>query len=247
MEGFFNRLKAGWYRRGLDYSDFPKIVVPFMLSKDKGLKTFLDVGSGCGSLAIPLARAGKTVTALDPSPAMIEILNEEIKKQRLKRIKTILAAWGEAKVKPHDAVICANVPYLLKGNPQFLKDAVAYSKKAVFFIEGADPRADKFYYKDLYPLVFGREFGERNDYIETYDALHKMGIFANVEMIEYDFDQPFDSLDEAVLFWKEHMGIVTEEHDRKLADYLSKKLVKKGKGLLARFHKKAAIIWWRKR
>src|SRR3990167_7198183 len=88
MEGFFNRLKAGWYRRGLDYSDFPKIVVPFMLSKDKRLKTFLDVGSGCGSLAIPLARAGKTVTALDPSPAMIEILNEEIKKQRLKRIKT---------------------------------------------------------------------------------------------------------------------------------------------------------------
>jgi hypothetical protein len=53
-------------------------------------------------------------------------------------------------------------------------------------------------------------------------------------------------MDEAVEFWKEYMGIVTEEHDGKLRGYLGKKLKKIRGGLIAKFHKKSAIIWWRK-
>ena len=246
MNGFWNRLKAQWYRKGLDYSTFPEVAVPFMLGKAGDAKTFLDVGSGCGALAIPLARAGKKVTALDPSPAMIDILKAEIKKEKIRGIKPVLAAWGEAEVKPHDVVLCANVPALLKDSTEFLKDAQRLARKAVFFIEGADPEADKFYYKELYPLLFNKPFGEREDYLKTYVALHGMGIFANVEVIEYDFDQPFDDLPEAVNFWKEYLGIVTEEHDRKLEEFLGRKLVRRGKILLAKFHKKSAIIWWRK-
>jgi len=185
---------------------------------------------------------------------MLAVLDEEIKRQGLeKKIKTILAAWGQTPLKPHDVVICANVPQLLKGNEPFLRDADALSKRAVFLIESADPNADKFYYKDLYPLIFKKKFNERTDYLETVKLLHSMGIFANVEIIEYDFDQPLADMDEAVLFWKEHMGIVTEEHDSTLRNYLKKRLVKKhvpagskrgGNILFAPFHKKAAIIWW---
>ena len=65
-------------------------------------------------------------------------------------------------------------------------------------------------------------------------------------MIEYDFDQPFDDMDEAVEFWKEYLGIVTEEHDAELRGFLSKKLVRKKGALLARFHKRSAVIWWKK-
>ncbi|MBI5888897.1 MAG: methyltransferase domain-containing protein [Deltaproteobacteria bacterium] len=247
MQGFWNRLKAEWYSKGLKYSTLPRTAVPFILSKAAGARTFLDAGAGCGTLAIPLAKKGKKVTALDPSRSMLAVLDGEIKKQGLKNIKTILAAWGQAEVKPHDVVICANVPQLLKGNEPFLRDADALSKKAVFLIEGADPNADKFYYKDLYPLVFNKSFSQRTDYLETVKLLHSMGIFANVEIIEYDFDQPFADVDEAVHFWKEHMGIVTEEHDARLKGYLRKRLVKKGNVLFAPFHKKAAIIWWVKK
>ncbi len=244
--GYWNRLKAEWYKRGLKYSTLPKIAVPFILERAKGARTFLDVGSGCGTLAIPLAKAGKHVTALDRSLAMIELLEKDARRLGLKNIKTIVGAWGEKEAPPHDVVLCANVPELLKVPQPFLMAANGLAGKFVFIIEKADPKSDKFYYKELYPLLFNRPFEERGDYITTYNALHGMGIFANVEIIEYDFDQPFHDLDEAISFWKEYIGIVTEEHDGRLKEFLEKKLVKAKNGLLAKFHKKSAIVWWKK-
>jgi SAM-dependent methyltransferase len=245
-KGFWNRLKAVWYKRGLKYSKMPETVLCFILPVAGNAKTFLDVGAGCGTLALPLARAGKKVTALDPSPAMLDILKEDIRKEGLKNIKTVLAAWGEVSLKPHDVIICANVPELLKGSMEFLKEANALARKSVFFIENADPKADKFYYRELFPLIFSKPFTEKTDYLKTYTDLHSLGIFANVKIIEYDFDQPLKDLDEAVEFWKEYMGLVTEEHDVKLKEFLGKKLKKTRGGLIAKFHKKSAIIWWMK-
>jgi SAM-dependent methyltransferase len=246
MHGFWNRLKAEWYHKGLKYSTLPKVALPVITARAKGARTFLDIGAGPGTLAIPLAKAGLSVTALDASGAMIELLREEIKKKGLKRIRPVHSKWGDCSLKTHDAVLCSNVPALVKETPGFLVEAIALARKYVFIIEGADPGADKFYYKELYPLLFNKSFGPRSDYIKTYDRLHSMGIYANVEVIEYDFDQPFANLDEALLFWKEYMGVVTAEHDAKLRKFLAKKLVKKGKGLLAKFHKRSAIMWWKK-
>lgn len=247
MQGFWNRLKARWYRKGLDYSNFADAALSVILPKAAGAKTFLDVGAGCGSLSVPLARLGKKVTAIEPATAMIDILREDAKKEGLeKKITAVQSLWNAGLVKPHDVVICANVPELLKKPGGFLKEADATAKKAVFIIVNADPKSDKFYYRELYPLLFKKEFVKEGDYLTTYTALHDLGVYANIEMIEYDFDQPFDSIDEAVEFWKEYLGIVTEEHDAALRGFLSKKLVKKKGVLLARFHKKSAVIWWRK-
>ncbi|MBI5561219.1 MAG: class I SAM-dependent methyltransferase [Deltaproteobacteria bacterium] len=244
--GYWNRLKVEWYRRGLEYSDFSKKVLSVILPRTKGLKTFLDVGCGCGTLAIPLAKKTKNITALDPSPRMIDALREDAKRLGLKNIKTINAAWGETKPRPHDVIICANVPELLKGSVEFLNDADRLAKKFVFLVSGADPSADKFYYRELFPLIFKKPFEERSDYLKTYTNLHSIGIFANVEIIEYDFDQPLNDMAEAILFWKEYMGIVTEEHDKALEDFLKKKLVRTKSGLLAKFRKKSAVMWWGK-
>ncbi|HAG50982.1 MAG: hypothetical protein A2X87_06640 [Deltaproteobacteria bacterium GWC2_42_51] len=244
QKGFWNTLKARWYQKGLKYNTLPKVVLPLILSKTRGCKTFLDVGAGCGTLAIPLSKAGKSVTALDPSPAMIKLLSEEIKKKRLRNIKPVQAAWGDVELKPHDVIICANVPELLKDSIDFLKQANTLAKKAIFLIEGADPNADKFYYKELYPLLFNKPFLQRTDYLKTYIDLHELGIFANVEIIEYNFDQPFDDMNEALEFWKEYMGIVTGEHDEKLRNFLENKLERFKEGLVARFHKRSAVIWW---
>ena len=246
QKGFWNTLKAKWYQKGLKFNTLPETALKIILPKTKDCKTFLDVGAGCGTFAIPLSKAGKKVTAIDPSAPMITLLEEEIKKKRIRNIKTIRAAWGETEIKPHDVILCANVPELLKDSIDFLKQAHALAKKAVFLIEGADPNADKFYYKELYPLLFNKPFAGRTDYFKTYTNLHNIGIFANVEIIEYAFDQPFDNMKEALDFWKEYMGIVTAEHDEKLRNFLEDKLEKFKGGLIARFRKRSAVIWWKK-
>lgn len=245
QKGFWNTLKAKWYQKGLKFNTLPETALKIILPKTKDCKTFLDVGAGCGTFAIPISKAGKKVTAIDPSAPMIKLLEEEIKKKRIKNIKTICAAWGETEVKSHDVILCSNVPELLKDSIDFLKQANALAKKAVFLIEGADPNADKFYYKELYPLLFNKPFAGRTDYFKTYTNLHNLGIFANVEIINYNFDQPFDNMKEALDFWKEYMGIVTAEHDEKLHNFLAKKLDKFKGGLIARLHKRSAIIWWK--
>ncbi|MFQ5585381.1 MAG: class I SAM-dependent methyltransferase [Thermodesulfobacteriota bacterium] len=244
--GFWNTIKARWYLKGLKYSTLPEKSLGIILSKTEGCSSFLDVGSGCGTLALPLAMAGKEVTAIDPSAPMIELLREEAAQRGLKNLKTLTTTWEEYDKAPHDVVVCANVPELIKGSTPFLREAHGCAKGAVFIITGADPDADKFYYRELYPLLFQKEFPRRDDYLTTYCALHRLSIFANVEIIDYNFDQPFDDLDEAVAFWSEYLGLVTDEHDRQLASFLERKLERRDTGLLARFHKKAAIIWWKK-
>jgi len=245
----WNRLKANWYKKGLAGSGASDAILSVILPRSSRIGSFLDVGAGCGALAIPLARAGKEVTAVEPSAQMAEILKGDDEKEGL-GIKCINSTWEEVSendiVKGHDAIICANVPGLLKDNEAFLRRADALAEKAVFFITGADPHADKFFYKELFPLIYGRDFTARGDYLKTYAMLHSIGIFANIEIVEYNFDQPFDDIEEAVEFWKEYMGLVTEEHDAKLRDFLKGKLKKTKDGLLAEFYKKSAVIWWNK-
>jgi len=244
---FWNRIKAEWYRKGLEHSNMADRVLSVVLPRTRGMETFLDVGAGCGTLSIPLAKAGKKVTALDPSPHMVRILREDIKREGIEGIRVVNAAWGEVELEPHDVIICANVPELLKDSTEFLSEANEMARKMVFLIVGVGPLADKFYYRELFPLVFKKEFLPRSDYLKTYTRLHELGIYANVEIIEYDFDQPFDDMNEALAFWKEYMGLVTEEHDERLRDFLNKKLERTAEGgLLARFHKKSAVVWWKK-
>ncbi len=243
---FWNDRKAEWYRKGLRCSEFPGKVVPFILARTGDAVTYLDVGAGCGTLTIPIAEAGKVVTALDPSPSMMRILMEEVEKRGLSNVRYVEAPWGEVDLGPHDVIICANVPELLKGSTGFIREANRLARKAVFLIEGVGPDADRFYYKDLYPLLFGKPYPRRTDYIATYNALHSMGIYANVEIIDYNFDQPFDDIEEAIDFWKEYIPLETDDHDRTLREFLLERLERDGKGLIARFSKRSAIMWWRK-
>ena len=246
MSNFWDTTKVRWYKEGLKYNSLPEKALEIILPETEDCKTFLDVGSGCGTLSIPLAESGKKVTAMDSSKAMLKDLEDEIKKRSINNIFPLQAAWGEIDIKTHDVVLCANVPNLLKDSTGFLEKSNNLAKKAVFLIVGADQNADKFYYKELYPLLFNKEFLPRTGYIATYNSLHSLGIFANVKIIEYNFDQPFKDMDEAINFWKEYIPLATDEHDEKLRSFLEKKLEKTKKGLIARFHKKSAVIWWRK-
>jgi len=243
---FWNSLKADWYLKGLKYSSLPDLCLNFILPKTARGDSFLDVGAGCGTLAIPLAAAGRQVTAIDPSLPMITLLRAEAEQRGLTNLTSHNVAWDEYEKCNHDVIICANVPELLQGPTPFLDEVDRWAGKAVFIITGADPRGNKFYYRELYPLLFDKEYPPRGDYLTTYAALHARSIFANVEMLDYRFDQPFQNLEEALAFWREYLGLVTDEHDRQLAAFLEKKLEKHEEGLIARFHKKAAIIWWRK-
>lgn len=68
-----------------------------------------------------------------------------------------------------------------------------------------------------------------------------------MEGVEYDFDQPFESLEEAVDFWKEYLQLETHEYDGLLHRFLSERLFLRPGGLIHRLHKRSAVIYWASR
>jgi SAM-dependent methyltransferase len=68
--------------------------------------TVLDVGAGTGRMALPLARIARQVTALDHSPAMLDVLRRKMIQQHITNIQPVETTWQQAaNVPQHDVVI----------------------------------------------------------------------------------------------------------------------------------------------
>jgi len=88
------------------------------LIKPSPLDKVLDVGCGPGTLAIPLARVVKSVTALDTSEGMLGTLKRRATEERLGNIRCVHGFWREAEPgididEDYDIVIASNCINLL--------------------------------------------------------------------------------------------------------------------------------------
>ena len=92
-----------WARRAESFHKFVQEIAaagdPFLDCVLRHLQpedTVLDVGAGTGRHAIPLARHARQVTALDPSPAMLRFLREDVAAQGLTNVEVVEDGWPEA-------------------------------------------------------------------------------------------------------------------------------------------------------
>lgn len=75
----FNRLADAYrFRR-----PYPEAIVDYLASSAGASALTLDLGAGTGDLAIPLARAGLRVTAVEPARAMLNLLIERARQTRV--------------------------------------------------------------------------------------------------------------------------------------------------------------------
>ena len=206
--------------------------------------TVLDIGSGPGRLAIPVAKRVTMVTAIDPSKAMLVYLQENMEKENVKNITYIQKRWEDIKpgvdIEPHDVVIASGSLAMLDIQEALAKiDASA--KRYVYLFTSAGKGMDK----ELWKAIYGKT--PSTDYIYIYNILHDMEIYANVEISDSEFEQRYNSLDDAVNKWKKMYDLPSEK-EGELREYLSKMLVEDendGKLCLKR-RSKSAMIWWKK-
>ena len=236
--------RANWFRNAQRISDYPDKVIAVMEPILKECKSALDIGAGAGALAQALAKRLKKVTAVEPAPAMVKVLKEEASLQELRNLNIIELPWDQADVGEHDIIICANLPSFVVDAPGFLEQIRGLGRY-IFHIQNVNPNKDKFFYKELYPIILKKEYQKKVDYLDSYIQFHSLGIYANVNIIEYNFDQPFDDLDEAVDFWKEYLGLETNEFDNLLYDFLARRLQKKNGNYIFVDRKRSAVIWWK--
>lgn len=237
--------RARWLTQAVRISSFPAQTLRALAAALAGCRSVLDVGAGVGALTIPLAKSVERVTALEPSPAMLEELQANIARHRLENVTCIPAAWGQAGVPPHDLILVANVAPIFDGLLEFLSAATPLARRAIALVQNVGRGTEKFYLGELYPLLFGRPYPPRHDYLRSVTLLHSIGIYANVQVISYDFDQPFEDFQEAVDFWKEQTRLEDPEQERKLIEFLQAKLQRVGSGLVAPLRRQSAVLWWR--
>ena len=244
-EHFWTPRRARWFNQAVQISNFPAQTLKALEAILVGCRSVLDVGAGVGALTVPLAKSVEEVTALEPAPAMLEELRANIARNRLSNVTCIPAAWGKTAVLPHDLILVANVSPIFNDLLGFLTAAEPLARRAIALVQNVGPGTEKFYLGELYPLVLGRPYPARDDYLRTLTLLHGLGIYANVQIIGYHFDQPFEDLQEAVEFWKEQMRLTDPEQERKLLAFLQTKLQRVGSGLVAPMRRQSAVISWR--
>lgn len=206
--------------------------------------TVLDIGSGPRRLAIPIAKCVKSVSAIDPSKAMLVYLQENMEKGDVKNITCINKRWEDIElgvdIEPHDVVIASGSLVMLDMQEALAKIDAAV-KRYVYLISSAG----KCMNEELWKVRYGES--PFADYIYLCNILHDMEIYANVEISDSEIEQRYKSLDEAVNKWKK-MHDLPLEKEVILREHLSKMLVKDendGKLCLKR-KSKSAMIWWKK-
>ncbi len=209
--------------------------------------TILDIGSGPGVLAVPLAKTAKHVTAVDFSRVALAHLKERARKEGLDNIRCISKKWEDIElgkdIKQHDIVVASYALTMLDLTEALSKMNKA-AKRAVYIFEAAGQKY--WHYLALWPKVYGEEFVLSPDYIYIVNVLYQMGIFANVETSQYELRERFSTLEEAVQQWQKNLNVTTPQATEIIRDYFRKTLNKEEDGLCFKFTQKMVAIWWNK-
>jgi len=111
---FNDRKFAREYDIRLARENYPGELYSHVKDRLEGSTFVLDVGAGSGFLAVPLAREGKKITAIEPSAEMIEILKEKITPDISGSISIDHTDWESWSGPFSEALICIHSLYPMK-------------------------------------------------------------------------------------------------------------------------------------
>jgi SAM-dependent methyltransferase len=243
---------ADWDKKAASFAvrNYHSPYVALFLSRlplDKSYSV-LDIGSGPGTLALPLAEQVNSVTAIDYSQEMLNILTSHAKEKKLVNIRPILGSWEDdwkdLGIEPHDIAIASrsmNVADLNMAINKLNEHATQY----VFITDRIAP-------SPFDPAAFaaiGREFNCGPDYIYTINILYQLGIHPNVEVLELERDLCFKNMEEALDSYCWMFKEITPTERTLLEQYLQGRTLSSSPEKLViqrEFPPKWAMIWWKK-
>ncbi len=190
----------------------------------------LDMGSGPGTLTIPLARKVKKVTAVDFSSKMLTILADRATKDGLDNITTHQGAWEDdwqtLGLGQYDLIIASRSLAVddLRGALNKLRQAA----RGWVFI------GDRVGSGPFDPAMFAaidRPFHPGPDYIYTINILYQMGIHAQLDFIDLPPGHSYKTREEAIDSWAWMFHDLTAEENDKLKYHLTERLDRNEAGL----------------
>jgi SAM-dependent methyltransferase len=240
-----------WNERASEFSEYAKstgypeqFMALMRLMPDWSV---LDMACGGGALAIPLAGKVGSVTAVDFSSSMLDIVRGQCTRAGITNVATIQGRWEDdwesLGIGMYDVAIASRS--LIGDDPQpLIRKLDGAARRAVYIttVVGDGPFDRRLF------EASGRRHKEGKDYIHFYNLLYKMGIHANVAFIREQHRNGWESHEQALedQQWMFH-GMTAGERE-KVSAYLEEHLTMVD-GLWRLPYSRDcqwALMWWSK-
>ncbi len=229
--------------RNTDYIDLFLAELPLHPSS-----TVLDIGSGPGTLSLPIAKKVRQVTAVDFSAEMLKILDQRAEDEGCPNIATIHCAWEDdwkqSALVPHDIAI-ASRSIGVKDLKQAILKINAFAKQAVFISDRINPTP---FEAEAYQAI-GRPFTTGPDYIYTLNLLYSLGIHANVKVLRSQPTAVYKDIEAALASYDWMFDDLSEEERQKLTAYIESNIQEQTEDRIVvrrRSPIQWALLWWKK-
>jgi len=220
----------------------PDKLLDFILREIDGETTVLDIGAGSGRWTIPLAKTAKTVTAVEPSNAMVDNLHRNVASAKLNNIQITQSSWEDAIVEPHDITVCAHAMYASPDLASFVRKIERYTTRTCYLAIRLPPFDGII--GELSLGIYGRHHDSPNAII-AYNALYSIGIYANM-LVESDIYRWTDNtFEEAFARAKRHLRLQSSTtYDTLIRDTLAKRLSLSNNCYVWPDGMRSALLWW---
>lgn len=238
--------KAGSFARTTKRSVYAQNFIANI--KPRQFDTVFDIGCGPGTLAIPLARMVWSITAIDISQAMVNILEESCRQEGLTNVNCQCLSWQDdwdaAGIAEHDLVIASRSMVVDDLEEAIVKMSRKARKKVYISSLVGDGPFDRRIF-----TAIGRPLYRGPDYLCIYNMLNQMGILADVCFLKgASRSQEYRDVEDAITSFRWMTGQLTTLEENLLYDFFSRHFVRTASGWTLDYHHTArwAIISWNK-
>jgi SAM-dependent methyltransferase len=209
--------------------------------------TVLDVGCAAGTLAIPLAERVKKITALDISGNMLALLQDRYRKLGITNIHTVHAGWEDdwdkLGIGVHDVAVASRSLLADDFRDSIVKLNRAARRRVYLSTIVGDGPHDRRIFEAL-----GRHLNPGPDYICLNNLLYQMGIHANVNFVDCQKLDSYESHEDAFKIVKCSFEEMSPEEEEILRAYLKNYLVYRDGKWVMSYRRKIcwAVLWWDK-
>lgn len=181
---------AKFYDRQQSGSGYPGRLLPFIKGELSDSHTVLDIGSGTGLIAIPLVRAGYTVTAVEVSMEMIRIMGLNTPVELRSSLKVMNIPWENWEGNMHDAAIMVHSLYSMKDIKKAISLMHSSAGKKIIIVR------DTLKMKTINGIIRERLGLSRNRDLnnDVIHVLNSLGIRWRSENISEERKYPIDSI-----------------------------------------------------